>query len=520
MEGASTTVTILVGETERGPVGPTRIGSAAQYARLFGGYSRLDATSVQVNLFMPYAVRGFFDNGGESAYVLRLVSGMPTAATASRPLTADSSDSSAPTAMLMASGPGVWAEGVRIAVTDATDGDPNRFNLFVFYQAPGAIAHSEVERFEGLSPDPGDKNYIVNQLAGSAFVRWNGELFRPASVGDPAATPPGAALDGTAGTGGDAMVGAADYDAALATLDDVEDAALIVCASDGMLNAVTEAEHNGLINAVLAYVESRPLQDLFLVADAPRSTAAGDPVANAVGAARAGIEASDHLALYWPHIVVNDPVGLGRNPTRPIPAAGHVAGIYGRTDRKRGVWKTPAGVDATVVGAVGLDFNIIDRDQERMNPHGPNALREIPGAGRVVWAARTRQPDTEWRYINVRRTAMFLTKSIHNGIQWAVFEPNDEKLWAKLRRTIDMFLETLFRGGALVGETSCEAYFVKCGAETTTPSDQALGIVNVLVGFAPLRPTEFVILTISQKTAIREITQVDVQPECPPDQSI
>lgn len=612
LEAAPTAVTIFVGESERGPAGPARINSAVQYARFFGGYSRLDAASVQADLFMPYAVQGFFDNGGPSAYVLRLVNGV--AATASLSLTgvefagvdvtdgtttsrivarrsgaagtaiqlqiadATSADAdefnltvqispdgvapftdrlpiyenltigpgdpnyvltqlaadpdiawegdpirpnnaadqqlslagTAPTATLLATAPGIWATGMRIAVTDATDGDPNRFNLVIFYQAPGETAHSEVERFEGLSSDPTDEKYLVDQLARSAFVRWGGTPLRPLSIGDPNATPPGIALDGTSGTtgitgstgtGGDATVGAAGYADALAALDGLEDAALIVCASDGMLNATTEAEHNGLVNAVLAYVERRPQRDLFLVADAPRSTASNDPVANAVTAARTGINASDHLGLYWPRIVANDPVGLGRNPVRPIPAAGHIAGLYGRTDGRRGVWKVAAGIEATVAGAVGLDFNIIDRDQDRMNPHGLNALRTIPGAGRVVWGGRTRRPTTEWRYINVRRTAMFLRKSIYNGIQWAVFEGNDETLWGALRDTIGAFMEAQFRNGAFAGETSRDAYFVKCDADTTTPDDQAAGIVNVQVGFAPLRPAEFVIVTLSQKTA-------------------
>jgi phage tail sheath protein FI len=135
-----------------------------------------------------------------------------------------------------------------------------------------------------------------------------------------------------------------------------------------------------------------------------------------------------------------------------------------------------------------------------MNPHGLNALRTIPGAGRVVWGGRTRRPTTEWRYINVRRTAMFLRKSIYNGIQWAVFEGNDERLWAALRETIGSFMEAQFRNGAFAGATSREAYFVKCDADTTTGDDQAAGIVNVQVGFSPLRPAEFVIVTLSQMT--------------------
>ncbi len=493
IEAAPTAVTIFVGETERGPVGPTPITSAIQYSRLFGGYMREDSGGTPARLFMPFAVQGFFNNGGPRAYILRLVSGTNATATLA---VGDGTD----TAAVNARAPGAWGNGIRIAIADATDGDAARFNLHVFYQAPGEANHTEVEVFDGLSADPLDEKYTVDQLARSAFVTWTGTaVFRPVNEGDPAATPPGTALAG--GTGGDGAVAATGYPAALAALDVLDDAALIVAGSDLMLNAADAAEHNGIINAVRAYVEARPQRDLFLVADAPRSTAETDPVGAAVTAARTGINTSDHLGLYWPRIVVGDPIGLGRNPQLAIPAAGHIAGLYGRTDGRRGVWKAAAGVEAVVAGATELDFNIIDRDQDRMNPHGLNALRTVPGAGRVVWGARTTRPTTEWRYISVRRTAMFLRRSIYNGIQWAVFEGNDQTLWAALRESIGAFMEAQFRNGAFAGETSREAYFVKCDSDTTTPDDQAAGIVNVQVGFAPLRPAEFVIVTLSQKTA-------------------
>ena len=493
IEAAPTAVTIFVGEAERGPIGPTPISSANQYRRLFGGYLRHDTTNPTARLFMPFAVDGFFANGGPRAYVLRLVSG--TAATSTLAVSDGTLN-----AAINASAPGVWGDSVRIAITNSADGDAARFTLRIYYQAPGETAHTEVEVFEGLSADPLDEKYVVDQLARSSFVTWNGaDVFRPTNQGDATATPPGEALAG--GTGGDGSVAPGDYAARLAALDRTDDAALIVCGSELMLTAATEAEHNNTVGAVLAYVEGRPQRDLFLVADVPRSTASNDPVGAAVGHARTNIAASDHMALYWPRIVVADPIGLGRSPTLAIPAAGHVAGLYGRTDGRRGVAKVAAGVEATVAGSVGLDFQIIDRDQDRMNPHGLNAIRTMPGAGRVVWGGRTRRPTTQWRYINVRRTAMFLRRSIFNGIQWAVFEGNDETLWASLRATIGAFMEAQFRLGTFAGETSREAYFVKCDSDTTTPDDQAAGVVNVQVGFAPLRPAEFVIVTLSQQTA-------------------
>ena len=596
IESAPTAVTIFVGETERGPIGPTRVTSFTQFQRFFGGFRRLDSTNDTARLFMPYAVSGFFANGGPAAYILRLVNGTQTPAeldkteldkitnpeaqaasvlaladrdladgvqnstpnddtvissldsaitgldaailaspdvatlSAAR-LAIDNVDPSAadteeikdhvrdalvhieaamkildlvadpPSFNLISASPGMTGDHIRVAVTSSTDGDPDRFNLHIFYQQPGQTSYTEVELFEGLSVDPLDEKYVADQLKRSLFINLDPDvvedLSRPANFGDPDATPPGVPLTG--GAGGNVTFPLSDYAEELTRLDRTEDAALIVCASDGLLN--DDAHHNNYINEVLGYVEARPQRDLFLVADAPRSTAALDPVSDAVNAARNLITPSNHLGLYWPHITVNDPIGLGRSPLINIPAAGHIAGLYGRTDARRGVWKVAAGVEASITGTVGLDFQILDQHQDQMNPHGLNAIRPIPGAGRVVWGGRTRQPTTQWRYVNVRRTAMFLRKSIFNGIQWAVFEGNDETLWAALRETVGSFMDAQFRNGAFAGETSSEAYFVKCDADTTTPDDQAAGIVNVQVGFAPLRPAEFVIVTLAQKTS-------------------
>lgn len=203
----------------------------------------------------------------------------------------------------------------------------------------------------------------------------------------------------------------------------------------------------------------------------------------------------------WPHVIVADPVGTGRNPKLTVPPSGFAAGLYARTDARRGVWKAPAGVEATLSGVLGLQHEVLDKHQDDMNPVGVNALRVIPGAGSVIWGARTSRPTSEWRYVSVRRTAMFLRKSIYNGIQWAVFEPNDEPLWQSLRVNIGAFMETQFRNGAFAGATSREAYFVKCDTQTTTEIDKANGVVNIVVGFAPLRPAEFVVLRLQQMTA-------------------
>ena len=181
---------------------------------------------------------------------------------------------------------------------------------------------------------------------------------------------------------------------------------------------------------------------------------------------------------------------------------GAVAGVFARTDATRGVWKAPAGIDATLSGVAGLTATLTDAENGFINPLGINVLRTFPVFGRVVWGSRTLrgadQAADEYKYIPVRRTALYIEESLYRGTQWVVFEPNDEPLWSQIRLNIGAFMQNLFRQGAFAGQAARDAYFVKCDKDTTTQNDINLGIVNVLVGFAPLKPAEFVILKISQ----------------------
>jgi phage tail sheath protein FI len=176
-----------------------------------------------------------------------------------------------------------------------------------------------------------------------------------------------------------------------------------------------------------------------------------------------------------------------------------------RTDATRGVWKAPAGVDAGVMGASGLAHPMSEGESEQLNPLGINCLRTFPQVGSVVWGARTLRGANaladEYKYVPVRRLALFIEESLVRGTQWVVFEPNDERLWSQIRTSLGAFMQDLFRQGAFQGRTPREAYFVVCDAETTTQYDIDRGIVNIVVGFAPLKPTEFVVIGIQQKTA-------------------
>ena len=203
-------------------------------------------------------------------------------------------------------------------------------------------------------------------------------------------------------------------------------------------------------------------------------------------------------AIYFPWLRAPDPLRSGA--MHPFPPCGFVAGMMARTDATRGVWKAPAGVEATLTGATGPVINLGDADQDRLNPHAINALRTLPRARTVAWGARTLHGQDErasqWKYIPVRRLALFIEESLHRGMRWAAFEPNGESLWAQIRLTAGAFLDGLFRQGAFQGRSPRDAYFVKCDPATTTQADIDQGIVNVVVGFAPLKPAEFVILHI------------------------
>ncbi len=215
-----------------------------------------------------------------------------------------------------------------------------------------------------------------------------------------------------------------------------------------------------------------------------------------------GLSGNDarNAAVYFPRVKQADPLREGQSDT--FVPCGIVAGLMARTDVQRGVWKAPAGIDVALGGVQALEVRLTDAENGILNPLGINCLRSFPVIGRVVWGARTlRGADIladDYKYVPVRRVALFIEESLYRGTQWAVFEPNDEPLWAELRLNIGAFMQNLFRQGAFQGTSPRDAYFVKCDKESTTQNDINLGIVNIVVGFAPLKPAEFVIIKIQQ----------------------
>ncbi len=278
----------------------------------------------------------------------------------------------------------------------------------------------------------------------------------------------------------------------LYALEDV-DLFNILCLPAAPLLATSEMQT--LYMTAASYCERRRA---FLIVDIP-------PDIDSLTQMQTWMSANDKLrhrnaAVYFPRTRISDPLDDGRS--RNIAASGTIAGLYARTDANRGVWKAPAGTDARLRNVLELDYKLTDPQNGALNPLGVNCLRSFPIYSNICWGARTLDgadaQASEWKYIPVRRLTLFLEESLYRGTKWVVFEPNDEPLWAQIRLNVGAFMHTLFRQGAFQGTTPREAYLVKCDHETTTQNDIDNGIVNILVGFAPLKPAEFVIIQIQQ----------------------
>lgn len=280
---------------------------------------------------------------------------------------------------------------------------------------------------------------------------------------------------------------------------------------DGIFNLLCIAPYKlqdvepNLVAVAAAYCEKRRA---MLLVDAPSAW-------NSVGNAVAGFSAdADQIgyrgrnaALFFPRLMMANP--LHDNQIEPFAACGAVAGLFARTDTQRGVWKSPAGLDASFNGVSAFTLPLTDDENGMLNPLGINCLRTFPVFGRVLWGARTlRGADAfsdEYKYTAVRRTALYIEESLYRALKWVVFEPNDEPLWSQIRLNVGAFMHDLYRKGAFQGGSPKDAYFVKCDKESTTQSDINLGIVNIVVGFAPLKPAEFVVIKLQQMAG-----QIDV----------
>jgi phage tail sheath protein FI len=260
-------------------------------------------------------------------------------------------------------------------------------------------------------------------------------------------------------------------------------------------------------DAAIAYAKSRRA---FVIVDPAERWATVDNVLDTAAGVTSVVTRSDNAAIYFPRLLVGDPLNNGQLDS--FAPGGTIAGIFAETDLNRGVWKAPAGIEAAMQGASGLSLGgsvspgtLTDADSGLLNPAGINSLRKFPTYGIVVWGARTLAgadaQASDWKYIPVRRLAYTIEESVVRGIKWAALEPNDQALWAQIELSVNAFMQTLFRQGAFQGATPSEAYFVKCDNTTTTLADIENGVMNILIGMAPVKPAEFVIIRIQQMIA-------------------
>ena len=491
--GVATSIAAFVGRAARGPVNtPTTITSFGDFERIFGGLWVLSR--------LGYAVRDFYQNGGTTAIIVRLAHS--DAAKAAIPL-----PGGPPT--LSAANEGAWGNALHAVVDSNVSADvatqfgltaADLFNLTVRDFNTGVT-----ETFRNLTvKDSPNRIDRVLDLQ-STLVQSTGALTSvPTANAAPAAgktiwTDPNANTAATPASGSDGG----------ALVENDFDGPGLEAAKQGIYALYNTDIFN--ILCIPPYkagddVDTGLVGNAATLCETRRAMLLVDPPSTwtTVAQAQAGVTAvgtnSKNAALFFPRIKEADPLLNGALGT--FVPCGVVAGIFARTDGQRGVWKAPAGLDATLVGVPDLALGMTDLENGLLNPHGINCLRSLPAAGRVVWGSRTLQGDdrlaSEWKYIPVRRTALFLEESLYRGTQWAVFEPNDEPLWAQIRLNVGAFMQNLFRQGAFQGKTPADAYFVKCDKETTTQNDINLGIVNVVVGFAPLKPAEFVIISIQQ----------------------
>jgi hypothetical protein len=545
--GVATSITVLIGRALRGPTNePVTINGYADFERIFGG--------LWVDSSLGYAVRDFFLNGGSQAIIVRLYHADPGNPNANPPVPAPASKASLTVGDLDFVGAyeGKWGVNLRVSVDlDNISADvaaamgvtkADVFNLTVRDTAPGG----KTERFVNLTVKASPRRVDKVLESASALLRYDGtpDGSESVAVGADAlsvaekayATAKKALVDKqNANPAADVTAEKAAVTAAKTALDTALSAAAAAL-SDGLWLAVAdflppngETDKKGLyalekadlfnllcippyhaptdtldvdvnlVSAAAAYCEKRRA---MLLVDAPKDWTTKDIAKtkfNDANTDNVGTR-SRNAALFFPRL--RQPNPLRDNQMEEFAACGAVAGVFARTDTQRGVWKAPAGLDATLVGVPSLSIALTDGENGELNPLGINCFRAFPAGGRVVWGARTLrggdQLADEYKYIPVRRTALFIEESLFRGLKWVVFEPNDEPLWSQIRLNAGAFMHNMFRQGAFQGSSARDAYFVKCDKETTTQNDIDLGIVNVIVGFAPLKPAEFVVIKLQQ----------------------
>ena len=540
IEGVSTSTAGFIGETDRGPTMPRLITGLEQFLRLYGEF--------HPESYLPYAVEGFFNNGGKRCFICRIVgknsssaifevpahsdkssvssshekSGEekpqnPSKAAASESLKETSPGAESPQGNsggnpgkafnVKTIGPGAWGNRVAIKIGSASLSalNPKLFKLIIIYwktAPPKPVVDptdpdkqrdsnrrepSFIEVYDNLSSEASSSDYYEKKINNiSSFVEVS-------KISD-ALPPPTGGLKFLEGGSDGAKIDLSDYKGksganpgertGLSAFTEVDEISM-VCIPN-------ENDFMGLTDEIVKHCEL--MKDRFAVLQASQNAGLVSKLIPPLD--------SKYAAFYYPWIKVMDQF---TNSPKLIPPGGHLLGIYARSDTERGVYKAPA--NEIVRGAVGLQFSLTKGEQDILNPRGVNCIKAFRGRGIRVWGARTISSDPIWKYVNVRRLFLYIEESIEEGTQWVVFEPNNQRLWARVKQTVTDFLTRVWKDGALMGTTPDEAFFVKCDETTMTPDDIDNGRLIILIGIAPVKPAEFVIFRIAQWRSGSEITE-------------
>ncbi|MDW5265467.1 MULTISPECIES: Ig-like domain-containing protein [Acidobacteriaceae] len=403
---------------------------------------------------------------------------------------------------LFAANPGAWGNNLRVGVLPQTS-DPTRFGILV-QQVTLTGQLQTLESFVNLSTTTTDPLYAVTVIDNdSNYVSFinpaTGNPVIPTAA--PSPTPPLSPVPLNGGADGAVLVPASDQNFEIALTFNATAGVFLLDRVDIFNLLCIPGETDApTISTLQQYCAS---QRAFYIVDAPQlSTVANLTQTGPVGSTPGPITGTyaNNSAYYFPWVQAPDPL-VGNRPSL-YPPCGFVAGIYAATDANRGVWKAPAGIQASLTGVSGLQYNLTDLENGDLNIQAINCLRQFKTYGDVVWGARTLQGNdqtgSEWKYIPIRRLALYIESSLYEGTQWVVFEPNDVPLWGQIRLNVGAFMQGLFLQGAFQGTSPQQAYFVKCDAENNPQASIDLGVVNILVGFAPLYPAEFVVIQIQQ----------------------
>ncbi len=538
IEGVSTSTTAFAGPTRSGPTSgaPVLVTSFGDFERIFGGFEALDFGGGPVTNYLAHAVRNYFDNGGARLFIarvyngdggvsrtdwlgdadddtdnLRFVSRFPgrrgDGRVTVRLQTTPASERAlarAPRGAMLVRGGSVFINGAAgfVDASDTALGDPTGGESFVTADVMWRDADGNEVFYESLGLATGHPRFIGDVLAARpdrlvdqlelpfALEAGDGvDAFRLHTILSGAEVN-GVTLSLSGGSDGGEPT-AANYTAPLDELGRIDDIAIVAAPGYSAYG-----ERAAIQEALLGHAEARKAYR-FAVLDTRRGIAPAEALTDK------SVVDSSHAAMYYPWVVVANPLarpdnaGIARE--LELPPSGFVCGIFARNDIERSVAKSPG--NEVVRGAIRLERNVSHGEQELLNPRGVNCLRFFPGRGYRLWGARTASSDPEWKYVGPRRFFLYLEHSIDRSTQWAVFENNGPRLWANVTEAVSDFLYNEWRAGNLLGSTPEQAYFVRCDRSTMTQNDLDNGRLICLVGVAVLKPAEFVVFRIGQKTA-------------------